>query len=339
MAIATPALRAINFSAYPWRPWERGRAGIMAGPWPHSTSPTSRPPSTTGARVRLRPTASRWRRELRALAEVYALLVYHHERRGRRTRLSRPRRCSRLARLVRDHARHALHRDLFDQPGRRLVQGLRAQLRRGAALARHAPGRKARHLAPHHAAGHGLALHALCRARRRGCVGQEAPAGAGAVGAAPTMAQALPPKRRVQKEPMRAPDPGPQPRPRHPVGRPAVRSRHARHGAAPVPGRGRRPPAAATSACPRSGSSTTSTWSARARCSTTCTTCRSAVALPLRRNRRGRLRAVLALRRADAALNAVLIAASACAASVCSRWGCFSTSSAPAPGARCPACC
>jgi Protein of unknown function (DUF3717) len=47
--------------------------------------------------------------EVRAMAEVYALMVYH--------------------------PRRALHRHLQHQPGRRQLQGLRPQLRRGAALA------------------------------------------------------------------------------------------------------------------------------------------------------------------------------------------------------------
>ena len=73
--------------------------------------------------------------EVRALAEVYALMVYYHE--SECDEASMPAgRARRLARLVRDHARRALHRDLLDQPGRRRLQGLRPHLRRGAALDR-----------------------------------------------------------------------------------------------------------------------------------------------------------------------------------------------------------
>jgi hypothetical protein len=71
--------------------------------------------------------------------------------------------------VVREHARHAVHRDLLDQPGRRGMQGLRAQLRGGAALACDDAGREAPDLAPHHDGRHGLAFQHLCRtgARRR----------------------------------------------------------------------------------------------------------------------------------------------------------------------------
>ena len=47
--------------------------------------------------------------ELRALAEVYALMIYHHQ--------------------------DALHRDLLNQPRRPAMQRLWSHLRRGAALA------------------------------------------------------------------------------------------------------------------------------------------------------------------------------------------------------------
>ena len=53
-------------------------------------------------------------------------------------------------RLVRAHARRAVHRDLLHRAGRRGLQGLRPQLRRGAALAGDDAGREARRVAAHH---------------------------------------------------------------------------------------------------------------------------------------------------------------------------------------------
>jgi predicted Fe-S protein YdhL (DUF1289 family) len=64
--------------------------------------------------------------ELRALAEVYALMMYYHEDEADEEGFPAQGLC-RLDGLVRHHARHALHCDLLHQPGRRLVQGLRAQ--------------------------------------------------------------------------------------------------------------------------------------------------------------------------------------------------------------------
>ncbi len=52
--------------------------------------------------------------------------------------------------------------------GRRGMQGLRPQLRGGAALAGLQPGTEARGVAPHHARRHRLALQPLCRARAAG---------------------------------------------------------------------------------------------------------------------------------------------------------------------------
>ena len=101
--------------------------------------------------------------EVLALAEVYALMVYYHE--AECDEASMPAAAhGRLARLVRDHARRALHRHLLHQPGRRDLQGLRPQLRGGAALDLDVAGREARHLAPHHPGRHGLALQSLRRA-------------------------------------------------------------------------------------------------------------------------------------------------------------------------------
>jgi hypothetical protein len=62
-------------------------------------------------------------RELRALAEVYALMVYYKQ--DRRRVHAATGRGRGLARLVRHHPRHPLHRDLLDQPRRCDVQGLR----------------------------------------------------------------------------------------------------------------------------------------------------------------------------------------------------------------------
>ncbi|CAA9386624.1 MAG: Phosphoenolpyruvate synthase, partial [uncultured Ramlibacter sp.] len=89
--------------------------------------------------------------------------------RGRGRRAGFP--CARirgLEGLVRQHPRHALHRHLLHQPGRRAVQGLRAHLRGGAALAGDEPGREAPHLAAHHARRRCLALQPVCGARRGG---------------------------------------------------------------------------------------------------------------------------------------------------------------------------
>ena len=104
---------------------------------------------------------------LAELAEVYALMVYH--RRDTVDEADLPAPARRLAGLVRHHARHALHRHLLHQPGRRRVQGLRPHRCGGAALAVDGPGGQARRVAPHHAAGSGLALQPLRRAGwRRG---------------------------------------------------------------------------------------------------------------------------------------------------------------------------
>ena len=115
--------------------------------------------------------------ELRALAQVYALMVFHHEDEAAEARLPAGRLC-RLEGLVRNDAGHALHRHLFYQPGRRAVQGVRAQLRGSAALDRDVARGKARHLAPHHLAGRCLAFQQVRRARRRS-------AGPGAVDLSP----------------------------------------------------------------------------------------------------------------------------------------------------------
>lgn len=75
--------------------------------------------------------------ELRALAEVYALMAWRRDDEVDEDRMPA---AARLAGLVRDDPRYTVYRDLLDQPGRRCVQGLRAQLRGGAALAGHVPG-------------------------------------------------------------------------------------------------------------------------------------------------------------------------------------------------------
>jgi hypothetical protein len=56
-------------------------------------------------------------RELRALAEVYGLMVYYKTRPGRRVHPALGR-CRSLARLVRQHTRYAVHCHLLDQPRR-----------------------------------------------------------------------------------------------------------------------------------------------------------------------------------------------------------------------------
>ena len=101
--------------------------------------------------------------EVRALAEVYALMVYYHED-GLRRGLDAAGGARGVARLVRNDAGRAVHRDLLDQPGRRHLQGLRPDLRRGPALAGDDAGREAPNLAPHHDGRHGLALQPLRRA-------------------------------------------------------------------------------------------------------------------------------------------------------------------------------
>ena len=106
--------------------------------------------------------------EVLALAEVYALMVYYHEPD-----------CDEAAHAAR--AAHAAwlawYASTPDAPciaicstsqGDARVQGLRPQLRGGAALAGLQPGAKARGVAAHHARGHGLALQPLCRARAAG---------------------------------------------------------------------------------------------------------------------------------------------------------------------------
>ena len=98
--------------------------------------------------------------ELRALAEVYALLVFYHEDEADE-RSFPPQGPASMAGLVRHHRRHALHCDLLDQPGRCRVQGLRAPVRGSAALARNVARRQTCHLAPHHAGRHVLAVWAL----------------------------------------------------------------------------------------------------------------------------------------------------------------------------------
>ena len=85
---------------------------------------------------------------------------------GRRV-LVPARRLRSLARLVPDHPRHAVYCYLFHQPGRRSVQGLRAQLCRGTALDAIASGGKTRDLATHHRSGRCLALQQIRRTRRR----------------------------------------------------------------------------------------------------------------------------------------------------------------------------
>jgi hypothetical protein len=62
--------------------------------------------------------------EVRALAEVYALMVYYHETVCDRGHHAGPG-ARRLARLVRHHAGRAVHRHLLDEPGRPCLQGLR----------------------------------------------------------------------------------------------------------------------------------------------------------------------------------------------------------------------
>jgi hypothetical protein len=89
---------------------------------------------------------------VRALAEVYALMVYFHETECDEATMPRA----------------AVHRDLLDQPRRRRVQGLRPHLRRGAGLDGLHPGAEAGRVAAHHPGGTGLALQSVRRARRPG---------------------------------------------------------------------------------------------------------------------------------------------------------------------------
>ena len=60
--------------------------------------------------------------EVRALAEVYALMVYYHEHECDEDSMP-PRAARGLARLVREHARRALHRDLLDRQGDAVCKG------------------------------------------------------------------------------------------------------------------------------------------------------------------------------------------------------------------------
>ena len=79
--------------------------------------------------------------EVRALAEVYALLVYRHENEADEASMPAAARAAWLGWYA-QHARRPVHRDLLHHPGRRGVQGLRPHRRRGAALARDVARRK-----------------------------------------------------------------------------------------------------------------------------------------------------------------------------------------------------
>ena len=104
--------------------------------------------------------------EVRALAEVYALMVYYHEPECDEASMPPKARDAWLAWYA-THARRAVHRDLLHRQGDAVCKGCGRTRGRGAALAVDDAGREARHLAPHHDGRHGLALQPLRRARPR----------------------------------------------------------------------------------------------------------------------------------------------------------------------------
>ena len=93
----------------------------------------------------------------RALAEVYALLVYHHETEADEASMPAKAHAAWMDWYA-STPDTPLHRHLLHQPGRRGMQGLWPQLPRSPALAANVARREARHLAAHYAGIQRLAL-------------------------------------------------------------------------------------------------------------------------------------------------------------------------------------